>query len=274
MRFAQSFAVPCLLFRAVSTLDIGGDLDFRLLFVFYTGALTGFAVAFLGARLLFKRGWDDAIAFGFVGLFSNALLLGVPIAERAFGADKLHFNFMIVAFHSPFCFAVGMTAMEVLRNRGASLRITAGKVVKAMFSNGLVIGVSLGAVWNLGNLPAPEVATDAIDLVAHAALPAALFGLGGVLYRYSPEGDLRAIAWVCCASLIVHPTVTLLLGNALGLSNDALRAAVMTAAMAPGVNSYLFAHMYGAARRVAASAVLLGTAASVLSSWMWLTILP
>jgi hypothetical protein len=44
--------------------------------------------------------------------------------------------------------------------------------------------------------------------------------------------------------------------------------------MPPGVNAYIFANMYGVARRVCASAVLMGTAASLLTAWMWLTILP
>jgi predicted permease len=44
--------------------------------------------------------------------------------------------------------------------------------------------------------------------------------------------------------------------------------------MAPGVNAYLFANMYGAARRVAASAVLIGTAATVLTASGWLLLLP
>jgi predicted permease len=41
--------------------------------------------------------------------------------------------------------------------------------------------------------------------------------------------------------------------------------------MAPGVNSYLFARMYQRGLDTAASTVLLGTAASVLSvsAWLW-----
>ncbi len=44
--------------------------------------------------------------------------------------------------------------------------------------------------------------------------------------------------------------------------------------MAPGVNAYLFANMYGVAKRVAASAVLIGTAASLFTVWVWLALLP
>ena len=53
-----------------------------------------------------------------------------------------------------------------------------------------------------------------------------------------------------------------------------MRSAVMTASMAPGVNTYLFANMYGAGRRVAASSVLIGTALSIFTIWVWLAILP
>ena len=85
---------------------------------------------------------------------------------------------------------------------------------------------------------------------------------------------MATIAMCCGISLILHPAIAYGLGRGLGLEVDGLRSAVVTAAMAPGVNAYIFANIYGAARRVAASAVLIGTAASVLTIWMWLAILP
>jgi predicted permease len=121
----------------------------------------------------------------------------------------------------------------------------------------------------------PGVVGDALDLMIRAALPAALFGLGGVLYRYRPEGDAKVIAYVCGLSLLVHPAIAFGMGRLVtDLSTDQLRSAVLTASMAPGVNAYLFANMYGAARRVAASAVLIGTAATVLTASGWLLLLP
>ena len=58
------------------------------------------------------------------------------------------------------------------------------------------------------------------------------------------------------------------------IDRDAFRSVILTASMAPGVNTYIFANMYGTAKRVAASGVLLSTAASVLTIWLWLLILP
>jgi len=73
---------------------------------------------------------------------------------------------------------------------------------------------------------------------------------------------------------VLHPAVVWTLGTATGLSTDAFRSAVLTAAMAPGINTYIFAAMYGVAMRVAASAVLIATASSIVTVWLWLGVLP
>jgi len=273
MKFTQNFAIPCLLFRAIAGLDLGNSFDFTLLFSFYTGALAGFVLGFFGARLLFGRNLEDATAIGFCCLFSNSVLLGLPITERAYGVDALVANYAIVAVHSLFCYAVGITVMEVVRARGKPLRHVPGTVLRAMFSNALIIGIVSGFAVNLAGLTLPVIVGDALDMMVSAALPAALFGLGGVLVRYRPEGDLRTIFYVCAVSLLAHPTIVYGMAHLFDLPRASLRSAVITAAMAPGINTYIFANMYGAARRVAASAVLLGTGLSVLSVWFWLWVL-
>ncbi|WP_425072535.1 AEC family transporter [Sagittula sp. S175] len=276
MKFTQNFAIPCLLFRALWQLDLGPDFDPWLIVSFYTGSVTGFTVGLLGGRYLFKRDWEDAVAIGFCCLFANSVMLGLPITERAYGTEALQFNYVIVALHSPICYGIGITAMEIVRAQrdGVANRHLPAKVLRAMFRNALVIGISLGAVANLMNLDIPKVITDALDLMIRSALPAALFGMGGVLYRYKPEGDFRVIALICVVSLVLHPAIAFTLGTLTGLSTGALRSAVLTAAMGPGINTYVFANMYGRARRVAASGVLIATMVSVLTAWVWLSLLP
>ncbi len=274
MVFTQKFAIPVLLFRAIATLDLSQNFEFNLLASFYIGALSGFFIALCGARYLFHRPWKDSVAIGFIGLFSNSLLLGIPITERAYGADALAANYAIIAVHSPICYGIGITAMEIVRNQGKGLINTTAAILKAMFSNALVIGIMAGFVVNLTGLPLPAPMWDAVDLITRAALPAALFGLGGVLHRYRPEGDLKTIAFACTVSLIIHPAIVYGLGHLLGLSTGQLRSAVLTAAMAPGINAYVFANMYGVAKRVAASAVLIGTTLCIVTTWVWLAILP
>jgi predicted permease len=274
MGYTQTFAIPCLLFQAIASLDLDAAFDARLLVPFYAGALTCFALGLWGARVLFRRPWPDAVAIGFCCLFSNSVLLGLPITAQAYGEDALAGNYAIIALHAPVCYGVGLVAMELVRAGGGGFAGAVRSILNAVLRNALVIGILAGFAVNLSGVAVPPPITQAIDLLARSALPAALFGLGGILCRYKPEGDALTIAYVCVISLVIHPAIVLTLAHATGLGTDGLRSAVLTAAMAPGVNAYIFANLYGVAKRVAASSVLVATAASVVTAWAWLEILP
>ena len=277
MRFAQNFAAPCLLFKSVAGLDLSQAYHPALFASFYAGAFAGFGLGYIGARKLFSRTAAESVAIGFACMFSNSLLLGVPITERAYGTEALSGNYAIISIHAPLLYGFGITVMELVRSKGAGLSLPrlVAQVLRAIFSQPLVIGIIAGFTVNLSGVAFPQVAASAVDMMARTAIPAALFGLGGVLLRYRPEGDMKCITMVCVCSLIVHPGVAYLLGRyAFGLSVPDLRSAVITGAMAPGVNAFLFANMYGVAKRVAASAVLIATVATIVTAWLWLSILP
>ncbi len=277
MKFAQQVAVPCLLFNALAHIELSTGFDPKLLISFYAGATTCFTLGLFGARYVFKRSWEDSVAIGFCALFSNSVLLGLAITQQAYGSgDALAGNYAIIAMHSPFCYGLGITVMELVRAReaGTSIARLPTTVLKAMFSNVLIIAISLGFLFNVLGFNIPTTFQSALDMMIRTALPTALFALGGILYRYRPEGDLRVIFFVCALSLLLHPAITYALGAWNGLTASGMRSAVITSAMAPGVNVYIFASMYQKAQRVAASAVLIATALSLFTAWFWLSVLP
>lgn len=76
---------------------------------------------------------------------------------------------------------------------------------------------------------------------------------------------------ISAISLIVHPAIVFVLtALVFDLRPEFVRAAVVTSAMAPGVNTYVFANIYQRAVGAAASTVLLATALSVASVSVWL----
>ena len=276
MRYAQNIAAPILLGVSIYGMNLGTAFQPGLLLSFYIGAFSAFALGIAGARALGRPG-QDAVAIGFACLFSNSLLLGVAITERAYGTAGLAGNFAIISIHSPIMYTLGIVAMELTRSRGQNLplhRLTR-QIGRSILTQPLIIGILTGFAVNLSGLTLPGFAFDGLKMIAGTTIPTALFGLGGVLFRYRPEGDGLAIALVVAASLGVHPIIAWTLGTQVfALDAPALRSAVITAAMAPGVNAYLFAHMYGVAKRVAASAVLIATGLSIGTTWIWLQILP
>jgi malonate transporter and related proteins len=274
MAYALRFAVPCMLFRAIARIDLGETFDPGLLLSFYVGALASFTLGVFGARRLFRRRPGESVAIGFSCLFSNAALLGLPIMERAYGAGSLAPNFAIISIHAPVCYLVGITVMEVARADGRGLFPTLQAVVQAMFRNAMMIGLAIGFIVNLGGIDLHATVWTAVDMLADSALPAALFALGGVLTRYGLRNAGGEAVMVSFLSLASHPGITYFLGTAVfGLPEDLLRAAVVTAAMAPGVNSYVFATQYQRGQAQAAGAVLLATAISVLTVSGWIFVL-
>ncbi|MFT4014009.1 MAG: AEC family transporter [Paracoccus sp. (in: a-proteobacteria)] len=279
MRFAQNFAVPVLLFTQVARLDMAENFNLGMWIAFYTGAFLSYFIGWTLALFWLKRPAMDAVAIGFCCLFSNSLLLGIPIMERAYGAEAVAGNIAIIAIHSPLLYTFGITMMEIARARGQSLAVgqIAMRALSGVLHTPLIIGILCGAATNFlthAGLVLPQGFWAAADMMARAALPAALFGLGGVLYRYRPEGDSTAIAICCLCSLVIHPVTTYGLGHLFQLPTGAMRSSVITASMAPGVNAYLFASIYNSAKRVAASTVLVSTALSILTIWFWILVLP
>ncbi len=273
MKFTQNFAIPVLLFDAIAKVDLFNVFDLSLFLSFYLGATAGFLIGFLGSRYIFGRPIEDSVAIGFCCLFSNTVMLGLPITERAYGTDALQYNFAIVSIHAPFCYFLGITVMELVKSSEKSIKKNVFVILKAMFSNALVVGIVLGFIVNILGLSIADTIQASIDMITAVALPAALFGMGGILYQYRPEGDAGPILMVCAVSLIIHPLIVWLTGSKFNLNDAQMRSAVITAAMAPGINTYVFANMYGRARRVASTGVLLSTTLSIGTVWCWLNIL-
>ncbi|MEM6408606.1 MAG: AEC family transporter [Pseudomonadota bacterium] len=274
MKFTQSFAIPCLLFKAIAELELGIYFTAPLLASYYLPCIAMFVLGIFGARTLFGRPWEDSVAIGFACMFANSVLLGLPIMERAYGADALAPNYALIALNAPVCYGIGIIVMETVKHRGQPAVETLKAAVNAIFHNPLIWGLTLGFVVNFSGVPIPQVAGDALDLMIRAALPAAIFGMGGVLAQYKFEGDLGPVILICALTLLIRPAMSFGLVASFDLDVAATRSAVLTAAMAPGVNAYVFANMYGVAKRVAASAVLAATALSVLTTAVWLLILP
>jgi predicted permease len=274
LRFCTRIAIPTLLFSVMTGLDLGATFDGRFLFSFYAAAAVAFALGWAAARWGFGRRPGESVAIGFGALFSNSILMGLPVMERAYGAEALGPSYAIIAIHAPFCYLVGITAMEWARADGRGTVATVRAVGREMGRNALTIGLALGLAVNLSGLEPPEALMSAAGLLGRAGLPAALFALGGALTRYSARAGLGESATISALALVVHPGLAwVLAGPVFGLAPEFVRAAVVTAAMPPGINAYLFAAMYRRGEDVAAATVLIATLAAVVSASVWLAAL-
>nr|WP_256478407.1 AEC family transporter [Notoacmeibacter sp. MSK16QG-6] len=273
-QYALRVAVPALLFGAMVRLDFAQAFAPPVLIAFYTGALACFFLGFAISRIAFRDGAERSVAVGFAATFSNTILLGLSITERAYGEAELTVVFGIVSIHALLLYPVGMTAMEIARpsNGNRSRRIADG--LRRIVANPLLAGVVAGIVVNLTGLPVPEPLMMAVDMLAASAIPAALVGIGISLSTLQIRSELSETLIVCALLLIVHPAIAWALGRfGLGLNDTQIRGATLLAAMPAGVNTYLFALLYDKGVRLSASVVMVSTILSIFTITGWIAFL-
>lgn len=272
--FVITFGAPCLLFQAMVSVDFKTVFDPEFLLSFYLGAFVVFAGAMVLAIAVFERSPGEAVVVGFATFFSNSILLGLPIIQRAYGDDALPPAYAIVGLHAPLLITVGMLAMEMARRDGAPIGLALRQAGLRIVRNPLLIGIGLGLAVNVSGLPLPEILDDATKMMASIVLPTALFGLGGALNQYGLRDSYGPALLASGLKLAVHPAVVLILARGVfEISWDLTLVAVLMAAMPSGLNAYVFANTYNRSTDVAANTILISTLVAVLSVSAWLLVL-
>ncbi len=272
--YALKLAVPALLFMAMYRLDFSKAFHAEMLVSFYAGAFSCFLIGILSARLIWKRRPGESVAAGFCALFSNTVLLGIPIAQRAFGETIAAPVFGIIALHASLLYTVGMTTMELARRDGRDLSETFKAALTSVAANPLMAGIVTGLLANFFDLYIPEPAEASIDMLAASAIPVSLIGIGIALTRYAIKSELGESLVVSALALIVHPAITFALTRwVFDLPILYVQAAVVLAAMPPGMNVYIFANLYNRAVGLSASVIVIANLLAIITTSCWLLIL-
>jgi malonate transporter len=272
--FVNNFATPCLLFEAMLYSDFSTAFNPAIILPFYAGSLTSLTLGAIIAVKWFKARPGEGVSSGFSAMFTNTVLIGIPIVTRAYGEGALPTVFSIIAFHAPVLITIGMLVMELVRRDGAPLHKSLGVAGLRIVQNPLLWGVLLGFIANRSGLVLPEPGTAFLDMMSAAVLPAALFGLGGALNEYRVSESWLQASVMSVFQLIIHPAIAyVLMIHVLHVPLEIARYGILLAAMPAGINVYVFATYYDRAVNVATNTVLISTVASVLTVTAWLYLL-
>ncbi len=263
--FVFNFAIPVLLLRSTARLELPEDIPWSFLVAFYAGAFTMWALGMASARWLFRRRPDESAIFGMAGGYSNTVLMGIPIILTAFGPEATLPLFLIIATHSTLLLPLTLVALHWSRGGDASFRAQGWEVARAVALNPIVLGLAAGLGMNLLELAFPSPVDRTFELLGSAAVPCALFAMGGAIASYPLGGDMRPAVLLSALKLCGHPLLVWIVGTLLGIEGLWLSVAVVMASMPTGVNVYLFGAKYGAASEVAARTVLLASTLSVVT---------
>ena len=134
-----------------------------------------------------------------------------------------------------------------------------------MLENAMFVWVVLGFVWGVTGRKLPVPVNEFMTLLGAAATPCALFAIGGSLAGKSAE-RWPVAGWLSVAKLFLHPAAVAFAAVVV-FPVERYAAGVMVAAASLPVagNVYILAQHYGVAPQRVSTAILISTAASVVT---------
>ena len=271
-RFVFSVALPAMLFRLMSDFSKLPPVDARLLVAFFGGCLVVFILGRLIAWRVFQLDGVGQSVFALGGVFSNNVMLGLPLAKVALGEAAVPPVALVLVFNALVLWTLVSVPVEWARHGSFSVRGFA-RAARAVLVNPIVAAILSGTLFGIIGLPLPALVDQPMAMLAQAATPMALIALGMGLAEYRLRDEWRISLAISAVKLLVQPLVGWLLARLLGLGALETRVVVLLASLAVGVNVYLMSRQFEALEGPVAGSLILSTALAALTTPLVLTLM-
>lgn len=265
--FVFYLAIPALLFRTLVRSELPSAFDLDIVVAYFAASLAVMVAARAVGRFIFANRADEIAVMGIGAMYSNAVLLGIPLVFAVFGEAGLLPMMIIVTFHSLILLPLVMVLIEMARGgagaAGGGRRVLVSTLA-AVFRNPVILAILAGIAYNLSGLGLPRPVDAFAALLSGATAPCALFALGATLAAYRLGGDLRECAVVVAFKLLVHPAAVWLMATQVFVLPPLWAGvAILTAALPSGVNVFIIARQYDVYLARASATILISTGLSV-----------
>lgn len=270
-RFVFSVALPALLFHLMSDMSKLPPVDARLLIAFFGSCLIVFAIGRVVAARFFKLDGVSQSVFALGGVFSNNVLLGLPLAKVALGDAALPSVALVLVFNALTLWTLVTVSVEWARHGSFSLA-GFGKTAKGVATNPIVASIVLGTLFGLSGLQMPAMMEVPLAMVSQAAAPLALVALGMGLAEFDVRLGWRQSVAICAIKLVVQPLVVWGLAKLLGLPPMETQVVVLLGSIAVGANVYLMSRQFKVMEGPVAASLVLSTALASITTPLFLTL--
>ncbi len=261
-RFVFYFALSAMLFGFAANLDVAAIFNWPFVFAYLLGTSTVWLVV-AAVALARRTSAEEAVFEAHTGVIGNVGFLGIPmlillLGPQAVGPVLLVLAVDLIVFSSILTMAI--TGLRAGRVSLQTFRILAVGLAK----NPMIVSVVLGIAWGATGLALPGPVAEFMTLLGAAATPCALFAIGASLSGRSAE-RVEVAAWLSFAKLVLHPLAVAVACWVFGVTGYPAGVMISAAALPVAGNVFILAQHYRVAPQRVSTAILLSTAASVLT---------
>ncbi|MEH6579769.1 MAG: AEC family transporter [Amphritea sp.] len=251
--FAINFALPALLFKAISEKPVAEVFNPEYLMGYAGGSLLAFALLFFLSMKLRKNSISHSAIFAMGGSLSNNLMIGFPVIIELFGnvaMVPLALTLMVESFIIlPVSLIMADAGVKFGQNRLKVLLLTFRQVLQ----NPIIVATILGIVFSYLQFSLPQPMMKVIDLFSETVSGIALFATGGLLVGIRIRSVAKDLSLILPTKLIIHPLMVLLVFSFIPGMEPLLFASAIILASMPMFGSYpIIAEKYGLGQTCAA----------------------
>lgn len=266
-----SVALPVMLFRLMSKLSSLPPVDERLLLAYFGSCLLVFAIGRVIAWRVFAMNGVEQSVFALGGIFSNNVMLGLPLSTLILGEAATPSVALILVFNALILWTLVTASVEWARHGSLSLHGGARTLV-AVLTNPIVAAIVSGALFGLAGLAIPAPLDIPLSLVGKAAAPLALVALGMGLAEYGIRVGLHISLAISGVKVLLQPLVVWLLARLLKLPPMETEVVVLLASIGVGANVYLMSRQFKVLEGAVAGSLVISTSIAALSTPLILTL--
>ena len=265
-RIAMNAFIPAMLFQTLSQSDISAHFDLRLWGSYYIGVLLNFALVFFIARSFLKARTDEAAVTAVGGVFSNIVLLGIPLIQAVYGEEGLVPLLIILSIHPLTLLGLTFMIVEGSRSSGGHWLPSVGHSVLRVLRNPIIIAIILGTIASLVKLRLPEMVDGTLERFRTAGPTIALLLVGAGLYGQSVRGNISASLLCTVSKMFIQPLVVFAVGHfVFDLEPLWLTIVTLIAALPAGANVAIIAGSYNVCIDRSSTTILITTLISVIT---------
>jgi len=266
-----------LLFRTMSGVHIE-QLDFAPVMVYFAvaGALFFVLLALWGRN-------SRAAVLALASIFSNNVMIGIPLIGLAYGDSALVLLFTLISLHSLVLLTSVTVVLELLQAHEMAQAGTAParhrlwtvlQALRSAIIHPVPLPIIAGLLFSQTGWTLPGVIDRPLLLLGNAFGPVALLLVGATLAQVALRGQLKEAVLVAAIKTLLHPLLMAVAGWTLGLRGQTLMVLVIAASLPVGANVFLFSQRYQKAQDLVTASVAVSTLLALLSVTLVMMLVP
>lgn len=261
-KFVFYFALSAMLFGFAANLDLHAIFSWSFVAAYLTA--TAVVWALVGALALARgTGVEAAVFEAHSGVIGNVGFLGIPMLALLLGPKAVGPVLMVLAVDL-IVFSTVLTLVITAHREGRMRLGVLGVLAMGLARNPMIVSVVLGLAWGAAGWRLPVPANEFLTLLGAAATPCALFAIGASLAGRRAE-RVGVALWLGAAKLVLHPGAVAAAVWIFGVERYAGTVMIAAAALPVAGNVFILAQHYGVAPQRVSAAILISTAASVVT---------